>query len=291
MAVGSAPTPSDSDPAWPALSVFNGARSAVETYAAEAARIRSTSEFADADPQAKKFAALQSFARTLLDARAARYQPLLDRVAASIASNETALTAKGKVADSPRIASIWAHLDALDADDLQRAIDGAVRAGDVETIGAVLGAPRVFAFVKDTDRERITDAYLRRTDEAAYDRLTDMRASLSRLRAGAWTRAKSYISAVFGSPASSRPVGPVPSRTNSRRRPRQRACSTLCVSSFPGPAPERPDTESVDVARARFARLGYGNELDLIAGASREVCLALYADLTAEVSRPATRTV
>ncbi len=58
-----------------------------------------------------------------------------------------------------------------------------------------------------------------------------------------------------------------------------------------GPATERPDTESVDAARARFARFGYGDRLDLIGESSREVCLALHTDLMVEVSRPSTRTV
>ena len=40
-----------------------------------------------ANPALKKQAALQSFAKTLLDARTTRYQPLLDRVAATIATN------------------------------------------------------------------------------------------------------------------------------------------------------------------------------------------------------------
>ncbi len=189
------PEPTDSDPAWPAINVFRGAQDAVETYAIESARIRGSAECSDyANPALKKQAALQSFAKTLLDSRAARYQPLLDRVAASIATNEAALADKGKVADSPRIAAIWAHLDALDADDLQRAIDDAVRTTDVETIGCLLGAPRVFAFVKDTDRERIADAYLRAKDETAYNALVDLRTAFE-VASGAWTRAQSYIRA------------------------------------------------------------------------------------------------
>jgi hypothetical protein len=58
-----------------------------------------------------------------------------------------------------------------------------------------------------------------------------------------------------------------------------------------GPASARPDIESVSAARARFGRLNYGERLTLIGEASREVCLALYADLTARESQPSTRTV
>ena len=53
-----------------------------------------------------------------------------------------------------------------------------------------------------------------------------------------------------------------------------------------GPATWRPDSpEGIDAARARFARLPYSKKLDLIAGASRVVCLALYSDLTATQPR------
>jgi hypothetical protein len=58
-----------------------------------------------------------------------------------------------------------------------------------------------------------------------------------------------------------------------------------------GPASERPDTESVSAARARFAQLSYGERLALIGEASREVCLALYADLMARTTQPTTVTV
>ena len=58
-----------------------------------------------------------------------------------------------------------------------------------------------------------------------------------------------------------------------------------------GPASERPDTESVNAARARFARVSYGERLTLIGEASHQVCLALYADLMAQESQPSTRAV
>jgi hypothetical protein len=54
-----------------------------------------------------------------------------------------------------------------------------------------------------------------------------------------------------------------------------------------GPATWRPDNpEGVDAARARFARLTYSGRLDMICCASRAVCLALYADLSAAAARP-----
>ena len=184
--------PKNGDDAWLAWGVFNGAFDAVEVYATEAAKIRAADYSDFANPAVKVQAALATYAKTLLAGRTARYQESLDRVAATIATNEATLTAKGKIADSPRVAAIWAHLDRLDADDLQRAIDDAVRAGDFETIGSVLGAPRVFAFVKDSDRTRIADAYLRAKDESAYNALVDLRTALA-VAQGAWDRARSFI--------------------------------------------------------------------------------------------------
>ena len=53
-----------------------------------------------------------------------------------------------------------------------------------------------------------------------------------------------------------------------------------------GPASWRPDSpESIAAARKRFARLSYSSQLDMICWASREVCLALYADLTQRTPR------
>jgi hypothetical protein len=188
--------PSESDPAWRAYSVWGGSRDAVETYAAEAARIRASDLSEFVNPAARKLAALQQFARTLLDARAARYLPLLDAVKANIATNQTALESKSKAGTDPvRTAAIWQYLAAQDADGLQRKIERAVRAGDRETIAATLSAPLVFNFIPNgSDRTRIADAFLRTVDEAAYDRLVDLRASFD-IASGAWTRAQSYIRA------------------------------------------------------------------------------------------------
>jgi hypothetical protein len=187
--------PKNGDDSWLAWGVFNGAADAVQVYSIEAARIRASAEFNDyANVALKRQAALAAFTKALLAGRTARYQESLDRVAATIATNEATLTAKSKIADSPRIAAIWAHLDRLDADDMQRAIDDALRAGDSETIGSVLGAPRVFAFVKDSDRTRIADAYLRAKDESAYNALVDLRTAFQ-VAQGAWDRAQSFIRA------------------------------------------------------------------------------------------------
>ena len=88
--------PKNGDDSWLAWGVFNGAADMVQTYAIEAARIRATSEYNEyANPALKKQAALQSFAKTLLAARTARYQESLDRVASAIAANERELT-KGR---------------------------------------------------------------------------------------------------------------------------------------------------------------------------------------------------
>jgi hypothetical protein len=53
----------------------------------------------------------------------------------------------------------------------------------------------------------------------------------------------------------------------------------------PGYAALRPDDESVDAARARFARLNYSGRLDMVSRASRIVCLALLGDLTQRTPR------
>jgi hypothetical protein len=59
----------------------------------------------------------------------------------------------------------------------------------------------------------------------------------------------------------------------------------------PGYAALRPDDETVERARARFAKLDYSRRLDMIAKASRIVCLALYADLNADLSSAQPRIV
>ena len=72
------------------------------------------------------------------------------------------------------------------------------------------------------------------------------------------------------------------------------ATATECLRdalrfALSGPASWRPDSpESVAAARKRFACASYSGKLDLICCASREVCLALYADLTAAAAQPKT---
>lgn len=63
----------------------------------------------------------------------------------------------------------------------------------------------------------------------------------------------------------------------------QRECLIAAVrlALTPSHASLQPDLESVDGALARFKPLGYSGKLDLIATASRAVCLALWQDLTA----------
>ena len=189
------PDPTNGADAWPAFAVFNGVRDAVETYAAEAARIRASVEYNEyANPALKKQAALQSFTKTLLDARAARYQPLLDRVAATIATNERELT-KGAPVNDTRQAAIWGYLGDLDNPDVQRKIEDAVRISDRETLSAVLGAPLCFGFIPvASDRTRYADAFLRMSNPGGYDALVDLRAALE-VAQGAWDRAQSFIRA------------------------------------------------------------------------------------------------
>jgi hypothetical protein len=188
--------PTNGADAWPAWGVFNGARDAVETYAAEAGRIRATSDFNDyANPALKKQAAIQSFAKTLLSGRTARYQELLDRVAATIATNERELTKGGPAVNDTRQAAIWDYLSGLDNDDVQRKIREAIAVSDRETVSAVLGAPNCFGFIPNADqRTKYADAFLRMSNPDAYGALVDLKTALA-VAQGGWERAQSYIRA------------------------------------------------------------------------------------------------
>lgn len=185
--------PKNGDDSWLAWGVFNGAADMVQTYAIEAARIRATSEYNEyANPALKKQAALQSFAKTLLAARTARYQESLDRVASAIAANERELT-KGAPVNESRQVAIWNYLSNLDNPDVQRKIEDAVRMSDKESLSAVLGAPGVFGFISvASDRSRYADAYLRMSNPDAYGALVDLKTALA-VAQGAWDRAQSYI--------------------------------------------------------------------------------------------------
>jgi hypothetical protein len=184
--------PKNGDDSWLCWGVFNGAANAVEVYATEAAKIRAADYSDFANPALKMQAALATFAKTLLAGRTARYQESLDRVAASIASNERELT-KGAPVNESRQAAIWNYLSNLDNPDVQRKIEDAVRMGDKETLSACLGAPGVFGFIPvASDRTRYADAYLRMSNPDAYGALVDLKTALA-VAQGAWDRAQSYI--------------------------------------------------------------------------------------------------
>jgi hypothetical protein len=73
-----------------------------------------------------------------------------------------------------------------------------------------------------------------------------------------------------------------------------RADETTCLrdalrAELEGPAIERADAEGVTAALKRWPTLSFGEKLTMIAEASHEVCLALYADVTA--TRPATKVI
>jgi hypothetical protein len=191
----SLPEPTSGDDAWPAFNVFNGATDAAQTYAREAARIRADAGYNDyRDPVAKRLAAIQAFAKTVIGGRAARFQDLLNRVAATIATNQRALQTKAtNPVDASRSAAIWGFLSAMPGGDRQRAIEHAARIGDREGLAASLSAPEIFGFIpNEQDRGRLADTLLRTTDEAAYNAFVELRAALA-IAQGAWMRCQSFI--------------------------------------------------------------------------------------------------
>ena len=183
--------PKSGEDAWLAWGVFNGAADAVQTYAIEAARIRATSEYNEyANPALKKQAALQSFAKTLLAARTARYQESLDRVASAIAANERELT-KGAPVNESRQVAIWNYLSNLDNPDVQRKIEDAVRMSDKEKfIGGSRRARRLWVLPVASDRSRYADAYLRMSNPDAYGALVDLKTALAVAQGASGSRAK-----------------------------------------------------------------------------------------------------
>jgi len=186
---------SDANPMFPAFAVFNGSADTLEAYAVEAARIRGL-DYSDYRPEvrvARIQGALQSFARKLLADRGARYQQLLDRVAANITTAQRDLGKAIPATSEVRMAAIWGVLNSLERDAYTRGIREGVLRGDVELIQSVISAPRVFPFAPDDDaREQLQDDLLRACNAGAYDALIDLR-NAAAIANSAWARCQSYI--------------------------------------------------------------------------------------------------
>jgi len=196
------PEPKSGDDAWLAFNLYNGSIETAKAFASEVARIRASAEYNDyANPALKRQAAIAAYAKTLLAGRTARYQDLLDRTAATIATNlRTLQTKSNNAVDAQRAAAIWRFLSDLPGGDATRKIEHAARTGDRESLAAALSAPAIFGFIPNPqDRERLSDALLRATDSDAYERLIDLRAALE-VAANAWARCQSFILSGAGLP-------------------------------------------------------------------------------------------